>query len=260
MACLLVAMVNYNSAGYVRDCLRSIQDDVARIVVVDNASTSADRVALQHVAASDPRLTVVLSDVNLGFGGGVNLAVERLEPDDDDVIVILNPDTRVEPRALETLARALRSGEFDVVSPVIYTGTAEGPTLWYAGGHLDLRRGETIHVGMGEPVLTRSPGGSVSFVTGSDPSRRARIASSDSSIISRWRVGSMPIMNASEGSAPGPTPNIVRPRVRWSSSTMRSASISGWWYGSELTPVPSLMWRVRSAATPMNTSGLAMIS
>ncbi len=41
MACLLVAMVNYNSAGYVRECLRSIQDVVARIVVVDNASTSA---------------------------------------------------------------------------------------------------------------------------------------------------------------------------------------------------------------------------
>lgn len=34
-----------------------------------------------------------------------------------------------------------------------------------------------------------------------------------SSIMSRWRSTSMPIMNASEGSAPGPTPNITRPRV-----------------------------------------------
>ena len=41
---------------------------------------------------------------------------------------------------------------------------------------------------------------------------------------------------------------------------MRSASISGWWYGSELTPVPSLMCFVRSAAIPMKTSGEAMIS
>ena len=40
---------------------------------------------------------------------------------------------------------------------------------------------------------------------------------------------SMPIMNASDGSAPGPTPNITRPRVMWSSWLMRSASISGWW-------------------------------
>ena len=41
---------------------------------------------------------------------------------------------------------------------------------------------------------------------------------------------------------------------------MRSASIRGWWYGKELTPVPSLMCLVRSAATPMKTSGDEMIS
>ena len=41
---------------------------------------------------------------------------------------------------------------------------------------------------------------------------------------------------------------------------MRSARISGWWYGSEFTPVPSLMRRVRSAAAAMNTSGEAIVS
>ena len=41
---------------------------------------------------------------------------------------------------------------------------------------------------------------------------------------------------------------------------MRSAGINGLWYGNELTPVPSLMCLVRSAATPMKTSGDAMIS
>ena len=41
---------------------------------------------------------------------------------------------------------------------------------------------------------------------------------------------------------------------------MRSASTNGWWYGSELTPVPSLMCVVRSAAAAMKTSGLAISS
>ena len=59
---------------------------------------------------------------------------------------------------------------------------------------------------------------------------------------------------------PGPTPNITRPRVMWSSWMMRSATISGLWYGSEITPVPSRMRRVRSAAAAMNSSGEAMIS
>ena len=35
---------------------------------------------------------------------------------------------------------------------------------------------------------------------------------------------------ASVGSAPGPTPSMTLPRVRWSSSTMRSATHSGLWY------------------------------
>jgi len=70
----------------------------------------------------------------------------------------------------------------------------------------------------------------------------------------------MPIMNASDGRAPGPTPNIARPIVRWSRRTMRSATMSGWWYGSETTPVPRRMCRVRSAAAAMKISGDAMIS
>ena len=43
----------------------------------------------------------------------------------------------------------------------------------------------------------------------------------------RWVVGSMPIMYASDGSAPGPQPSMVRPRDMWSSCTKRFATISG---------------------------------
>ena len=76
----------------------------------------------------------------------------------------------------------------------------------------------------------------------------------------RESAGSMPIMNASDGSWPGPTPNMTRPIVWWSSCTMRSASMNGLWYGSEDTPVPSRMRFVRSAAAAMNTSGEPIVS
>ena len=55
------------------------------------------------------------------------------------------------------------------------------------------------------------------------------MASIDSAMRRRCTGGSMPIISASVGSDPGPTPNIARPRVRWSSSTMRSATMRGWW-------------------------------
>ena len=38
---------------------------------------------------------------------------------------------------------------------------------------------------------------------------------------------------------------------------MRFATISGLWYGSEITPVPKRIDRVRSAATAINNSGRA---
>ena len=53
------------------------------------------------------------------------------------------------------------------------------------------------------------------------------MAVSDSSMRWRWVTGSMPIMYASETSAPGPTPSIVRPRLMWSSCTNRLATMSG---------------------------------
>jgi len=68
---------------------------------------------------------------------------------------------------------------------------------------------------------------SVFFVTVS-PRSSGTITSSASSIMSRCFSGLMPIMTASDGSEPGPTPSMTRPRVMWSSWLMRSASISGW--------------------------------
>ncbi len=59
------------------------------------------------------------------------------------------------------------------------------------------------------------------------PRNSRRITSSDSTMRSRCCIGSMPSISASEVSSPGPTPNITRPMVMWSSWMMRFAAISG---------------------------------
>ena len=86
------------------------------------------------------------------------------------------------------------------------------------------------------------------------------ITPSASSWRSRWVIGSMFNMRASLGSAPGPLPNIARPPLMWSSCTIRWATLNGWWYGSDTTPVPSMMRWVTIAAEARNISGLAIIS
>ena len=45
----------------------------------------------------------------------------------------------------------------------------------------------------------------------------------------RWSAALTPILAASCTSAPGPTPNMARPRVMWSSWVMREASMKGLW-------------------------------
>ncbi len=71
---------------------------------------------------------------------------------------------------------------------------------------------------------------------------------------------SMPSMPGVGGQQARTHPNITRPRVWWSSWRMRFATVSGWWYGSDTTPVPSRMRCERSAAAAMKSSGDAMIS
>ena len=67
------------------------------------------------------------------------------------------------------------------------------------------------------------------FAVTRSPLNRRRITPIASSWRSRWVIGSMPSVWASDGSAPGPEPKIARPPVMWSSCTMRCATLKGWW-------------------------------
>ena len=64
----------------------------------------------------------------------------------------------------------------------------------------------------------------LSCVTSSPCSRRSTTPRPSSSM-GRSCVAVRPSWAVSGGVAPGPTPSITRPRVRWSSSRMRSASM-----------------------------------
>ena len=92
------------------------------------------------------------------------------------------------------------------------------------------------------------------------PWNRRRMTPMASSCRSRNSIGSIASVWASDASAPGPEPKMARPPVMWSSWTMRWATLNGWWYGSDTTPVASLMRWVRSPAAARNISGDAIIS
>lgn len=106
-----VIVVNYNGGSMTIDCLRTILDsdwppDAMEIVLVDNAST--DGVAAR-VSTELPRVTVIRSDKNLGFAGGVNLGLRGLPPS-TGYVGLINNDATVPREWLRPLARALASG------------------------------------------------------------------------------------------------------------------------------------------------------
>lgn len=103
-----VAIVTYNSADTITDCVASLAThaDGAHVVIVDN-SGQGDRIrrlaedAVTRSVGSLGSLTVVDAPGNVGYAAGVNLAVELL-PDDCQFLLICNPDVviSVDPRVI----------------------------------------------------------------------------------------------------------------------------------------------------------------
>ena len=94
-----VLIVNYNSSALLRDALdalaRSTISDRLEVIVVDNASADFD---LPVMTDAYPRVSFIAEPTNTTYTGGNNRAFEQATA---ELILMLNPDTRVEPEALE---------------------------------------------------------------------------------------------------------------------------------------------------------------
>ncbi|GAA2667551.1 MULTISPECIES: glycosyltransferase [Actinosynnema] len=141
---LAVVVVTHRSADVVADCLRSVTVALestpdSRIVVVDNASPDN---TLDVVRATAPEATVVARPTNDGFAAGVNAGFAAAPGCD---VLVLNPDVRLAPDAIDLLKAALA---------VPGTGVAV-PRLEGEDGHhqLSLRRAPTPLRALGEAVL-----------------------------------------------------------------------------------------------------------
>jgi GT2 family glycosyltransferase len=110
-----IVIVNWNVSDMLAACLRSVEADLAasrlagQIWVVDNAS-SDDSVAM--LRRDFPWVQLIASDKNLGFAGGNNAALQAIgfgsSPQHaaehlPETVLLLNPDTEVQPGALRAL-------------------------------------------------------------------------------------------------------------------------------------------------------------
>ncbi|ROM29404.1 dTDP-Rha--alpha-D-GlcNAc-pyrophosphate polyprenol alpha-3-L-rhamnosyltransferase [Pseudomonas protegens] len=101
-----VVVVNYNAGLLLEDCVISVlAQDINRLVLVDNASHDG---SLEQVAtrfAADERLLILRNPSNTGFAAACNLGASHCE---QPHILFLNPDTVLQPGALQGMIDALR--------------------------------------------------------------------------------------------------------------------------------------------------------
>ncbi len=130
---LSVVIVNFNTCDLLRDCLATLRKDVEgtdhEIFVVDNASSDG---SVEMLRREFPTVISMVNEHNLGFGRANNRALREARGTD---VLLLNPDTRVEPGAVGRLQTALRT---------LPHAVGVGPRVMRADGRLDLAARRTF--------------------------------------------------------------------------------------------------------------------
>lgn len=101
-----VVIPNYNGIAYAVDCLDALRLQTRapdRIIVIDNGSTDG---SAELIETRYPECELVRMGKNTGFCGAVNEGIRRSEG--CDYCILLNNDTKAEPRFTEELIRAVR--------------------------------------------------------------------------------------------------------------------------------------------------------
>jgi GT2 family glycosyltransferase len=104
---LSIICVNWNSAPYLRECIRSIIEHTRNItfeiIVVDNASPERDVDALKE---QFPAVRIIKSHENLGFSRANNLGFRHSS---GTYMLFLNPDTRLVTPAINLMLEHLQT-------------------------------------------------------------------------------------------------------------------------------------------------------
>lgn len=113
---LLIIIVNYNTAGYLRDCLSTILEFPPKcdydIVVVDNASRDNSL----DVVKEFEMVRVIANKSNVGFAVANNQAFRSVE---SEFVLTLNPDSRMTGDTIDSLLNLIRGDEsIGIVCPI----------------------------------------------------------------------------------------------------------------------------------------------
>lgn len=120
-----VVIVTYNSREVVEGCLNALPRTLdLEVVVVDNASSDGTDTLVSQIR-DDAR--IVRMQENVGFAAAVNRGLSQAT---GDIFLLLNPDARIEPSAIEKMSALFENHqEVGVASPLVDEGDGQFRTL-----------------------------------------------------------------------------------------------------------------------------------
>ncbi len=145
-----IAIVGFRNAGDVTRCLAALATSVWAdfdVVIVENGGPAAFEALLAATPESLPggqAVRRILAPANLGFAGGVNLAISQAPR--PDAWWVLNPDTEPEPGALAAMVERLQVGDCDAVGSVLLAGAER---VQGYGGHWRPWLARAVSIGWG---------------------------------------------------------------------------------------------------------------
>ncbi len=148
--CVAIVIVNWNGREDTLACLDSLKRleySNYIVVLVDNASKDGTPEVIRQ---NFPEVVLIETGANLGFVGGNNAGMEYAFAHGADYALLLNNDTEVAPDFLRILVAAADSDpEAGIAGPTIYY-YQHPEMIWFAGGEIDWRRGDSYTLGIGE--------------------------------------------------------------------------------------------------------------
>lgn len=146
---IAVVVVNYGSHRLLAAHLPAAATmPFARVIVVDNHTTDAERLAVTALADERGWELLALPD-NRGFAAGVNAGAVRARELGASAVLLLNPDARVTADVIAALAARVRDDPMSVVTPRIVDSLGE---VVFDGSMLELRSGRLARRGSGAAV------------------------------------------------------------------------------------------------------------
>ena len=113
-----IIILNYNAGQLLLDCVESIKNtdyENYEIIVVDNASKDNSH---KECKKKFPEIELIENDRNLGYCEGNNVGIRNVK---GEFVVVLNPDTLVDPNWLKELLKGYHKFGDGIYQPKFLT-------------------------------------------------------------------------------------------------------------------------------------------